>query len=428
MWRGVDQSDRRVPVNLRQSGRAAVEMLISTRVRKSPFWHLAVEAGCWRATVYNRMYHPRGYVRPADGGAAAEHRALTERVTLWDVAVERQIRVAGPDAAAFVNFVVTRDIAGLEPMRGRYCILCNEKGGILNDPVLLRLAGDEFWFSISDSDLMLWLQGVNVGRRFDVEIEEIDVAPMQIQGPRSEALMRDLFGPAVCDLAYYGLMEASLADRPVIVSRTGFSGEKGFEVYVRDATSAGEDVWRAVLAAGEPHELAVIAPGHQRRIAAGILSWGQDMDAETSPFQVKLDWQVPRDKQADYVGRASLERQRRAIEEGRAPFVHQLVGLKTGGRPIEDYAADFWLVLEPATRHPVGWITSPWWSPELATNIVLAYVPWDASEVGRRFLAALPEPYADGPVEAEVVDVPFRPSTTPGTRERRKADRRSRSR
>ena len=131
---GVDQSDRRVPINLRQSGPTPVQMLISTRVRKSPFWHLSMEAGCWRATVYNRMYHPRGYVRPEDGGAMTDYQALVNRVTLWNVAVERQIRVKGPEAEAFVDFVITRDATRIRPAHGKYCILCNEEGGILNDP------------------------------------------------------------------------------------------------------------------------------------------------------------------------------------------------------------------------------------------------------------------------------------------------------
>ena len=85
----VDQSDRIVPYNLRQSGRTPTELLISTRVRKSPFWHLSHEAGCWRATIYNRIYHPRGYVKPEDGGAMVEYDALVNRVTMWNVAVER---------------------------------------------------------------------------------------------------------------------------------------------------------------------------------------------------------------------------------------------------------------------------------------------------------------------------------------------------
>ncbi|MGB5935485.1 MAG: aminomethyl transferase family protein, partial [Ornithinimicrobium sp.] len=221
----VDQSDRLVPINLRQSGPTPVQMLIDTRVRKSPYWELAVEAGCWRAQVYNRMYHPRGYVRPEDGGMMVEYDALVNDVTMWNVAVERQIQVKGPDAEAFTNYVITRDATKIGVMKAKYVILCNEAGGILNDPVLLRIAEDEFWFSISDSDLLLWLQGVNIGMRFDVTIAEIDVSPVQIQGPKSQALMVDLVGEAVSELPSYGLLAGVINGCDVIVSQTGFSGE-----------------------------------------------------------------------------------------------------------------------------------------------------------------------------------------------------------
>ena len=143
----VDQSDRKVPYNLRQSGSTPVQMLISTRVRKSPYWHLSMEAGCWRATVYNRIYHPRGYVKPEDGGAMVEYEAIKNHVTMWNVAVERQIQVKGPDAEAFTDYVITRDATKISPMRARYVILCNQYGGVLNDPILLRISKDEFWFS-----------------------------------------------------------------------------------------------------------------------------------------------------------------------------------------------------------------------------------------------------------------------------------------
>lgn len=417
----VDQSDRLVPVNLRQSGPTPVELLISTRIRKSPYWHLSVEAGCWRAEVYNRVYHPRGYVRHEDGGPMVEYDALVHHVTLWNVAVERQIRVQGPDAEAFVDFVITRDATRIAPLRARYVIVCNEQGGILNDPVLLRIAEDEFWFSLSDSDLMLWLQGVNVGKRFDVEISEIDVCPVQIQGPKSEALMVDLVGPEVARIPSYGLLEGEVAGHSVVVSQTGFTGEKGYEIYLRDATVHAEDLWNAVLEAGRAHELRVIAPAHHRRIAAGILSWGQDMDAETLPFQVNLGYQVPRTKAADYVGKAALTAAREQIEAGRPPYLHQLVGLRLGGRPIEEYAPDFWLVSESADSDPVGYVTSPWYSPELGTNIAMARVPVALSGLGTELHVHLPDRYSDTPgqpVAATVVEMPFRPSVNPSTRER----------
>ena len=419
----VDQSDRVVPYNLRQSGRTPVQLLISTRVRKSPFWHLSIEAGCWRATTYNRIYHPRGYVKPEDGGMMAEYDALVNRVTMWNVAVERQIRVKGPDAEAFVNYVITRDATKIKPGNGKYAILCNEKGGILNDPVLLRLTEDEFWFSISDSDLMLWLQGVNVGKKYDIAIDEIDVCPLQIQGPLSENLMAKLAGEPVRDIPYYGLMETTLEGVDIVISQTGFTGEKGYEIYVRDAHQNAEIVWNAVLEAGEEFGLQVVAPAHHRRIAAGILSWGQDMDFETSPFQVNLSYQVPRNKQADYIGKEELERQRAKIDDGNFPFKMRMVGLIFGGKQITDYAPDFWLIAD-TDGNDMGYITSPWWSPELNTNIALGWVPSNSSEVGTKLLVRLPDEYSESSgvaAEGEIVDVPFRESVNPNIREVAKA-------
>ena len=415
----VDQSDRLVPYNLRQSGPTPQQMLISTRVRKSPYWHLSVEAGCWRCTVYNRMYHPRGYVKPEDGGAMVEYDALVNHVTMWNVAVERQIRVKGPDALKFTNYVITRDASRIEVMNGKYVILCNSKGGVLNDPILLRVAEDEFWFSLSDSDIMFFLQGVNHDKKFDVTIDEIDAAPVQIQGPKSVDLMADLVGEAVRDIPYYGLMEAKVGGRDCIISQTGFTGEKGYEIYLKDATLYADDMWNAVLEAGKKHSLKVIAPAHHRRIAAGILSWGQDLDSETYPFQCNLGYQVPRKKTDDYIGKEALEAMRAKMEAGDKPYSNQLVGFVLGGKPIEEYAPDFWLVSEDGTT-PVGYLTSPWYSPELETNIAMGYVPYEKKDIGNKFKFHLPNEYCDTPgqpVDGEIVEMPFRPSVNPNARE-----------
>ena len=435
----VDQSDRVVPRNLRQSGDPGIQMLVSTRVRKSPFFHKSFgEEGAWRCTVYNRLYHPRGLVEPEDGGAMAEYEALTERVTLWDVAVERQIRVKGPDAEALTNQVITRDAREIETMNGKYVILCNEDGGILNDPVLLRPEEDEFWFSISDSTLMQWLQGVNVGMDYDVEIDEIDVAPMQIQGPLSEDVMVEVVGESVSDIPYYGLMEAEINGAEVLISQTGFSGEKGFEIYVKDASKHAERVWDPVLESVKDHGGMQIAPGHHRRIAAGILSWGQDMDHETSPFQVNLGYQVPDDKDVDYIGKEALEAQKEQIENGEYPFNHKLIGLKMAGEPIREYAPDFWLISDPETGDEVGYVTSPWYNPELETNIGMGFVPAEMlqeatdtplndkiyeEDLDLEFEVHLPDEYAEEPGEpvfATVAKVPFKESVNPSAREQAK--------
>ncbi len=432
----VDQSDRHVPYNLRQSGPTQVEMLISTRVRKSPYWHLSMKAGCWRATVYNRIYHPRGYVRPEKGGAMVEYEAIKKHVTMWNVAVERQIRVKGPDAEKFTDYVITRDATKISPMRARYVILCNYKGGVLNDPILLRISQDEFWFSLSDSDIGLYLQGVNADKRFNVEIDEIDACPVQIQGPKSKALMNDLIGNQVDldNMPFYGLAEAKVGGRSCVISQSGFSGEAGYEIYLRNATLYAEDMWNAVLKAGKKHNLMVIAPAHHRRIQAGILSWGQDMDNEHNPFQCNLGYQVSLsgkgvwEKQGDYVGKEALEKMKSEISSGGKPYKLQLVGMEIGGKPIEEYAPDFWLISEDG-KNPVGFITSPWYHPEKETNIAMGYVPFDGTlnkngfpmgKVGRKFKIHLPKKYCEkgnDPVDAVVVDIPFTESYNPNTRE-----------
>jgi aminomethyltransferase len=433
----VDQSDRHVPYNLRQSGPTKVEMLISTRVRKSAYWHKSIEHGCWRATVYNRIYHPRGYVRPEDGGAMVEYEAIKNHVTMWNVAVERQIRVIGPDAEKFTDYVITRDATKISPMRARYVILCNNKGGVLNDPILLRISENEFWFSLSDSDIGLYLQGVNADKRFDVEIDEIDVCPVQIQGPKSLALMKDLIGDHVDldNMPFYGLAEATVGGRSCVISQSGFSGEAGYEIYLRDATKYADDMWDAVVEAGKKHNLMVIAPAHHRRIQAGILSWGQDMDNEHNPFQCNLGYQVSLsgkgewDKKADYIGKEALEAMKADLVAGNKPYKLQLVGMELGGKPIEEYAPDFWLVSSAEGGDPCGFITSPWYHPEKGTNIAMGYVPFDGTlnsngfpkaKVGTKYKVHLPEKYSDKagePVDAVVVDIPFKESFNANTRE-----------
>ena len=299
---------RRVPINLRQSGDSDARILISTRIRKSPWWHLSKAAGCWAYTTYNHLYHPRAYVKPEDGGLLEEYRYLTQHVSMWDVAVERQIQVKGPDAADFVNLLITRDVhALLPPMQARYVILCNQHGGVINDPVLLRVADDEFWFSISDSDVLLWAQGVNANAGYNVEINEIDVAPVQIQGPKSAPLMEKMFGPQVRQIPYYGLLHAMLNGHAVTISRTGFSAEVGFEIYLHDAMLHSDDVWPYILEQGAEFNLRVIAPSHIRRLEAGILSYGQDLDIENNPYEVRLGWQVDLNK-SNFIGKDALAR------------------------------------------------------------------------------------------------------------------------
>ena len=390
--------NRQLPINLRQSGNSDAHILISTRVRKSPWWHLSKAAGCRAYTTYNHMYHPRAYVKPEDGGLLKEYEYLTEHVSMWDVAVERQIQVKGPDAAAFVDMLITRDVHTAVPtMQARYVILCNQYGGVINDPVLLRVADDEFWFSISDSDLLLWAQGVNVSGRFDVDIHEIDVSPVQIQGPKSAPLMEKMFGPHVRDIPYYGLIHDTLNGHDVTISRTGFSAEVGFEIYLHGAMIYADDVWPYILEQGEEFNLHVIAPSHIRRLEAGILSYGQDMDIENNPYEVRLGWQVDLNK-GDFIGKEALSKIKQEGVEQR------LVGLKVGGEPIVWYNEDFYPVKSADSGDDVGYVTSAFWSPSLDSNIALAVMPRSHWRLGTQVKVQLPK---DGIVDADVVRVPF---------------------
>lgn len=389
---------RKLPINLRQSGNSDARMLISTRVRKSPWWHMSKAAGCRAYTTYNHMYHPRSYIKPEDGGLMAEYKFLTEHVSMWDVAVERQIRVKGPDAADFVNKLITRDVHTLLPtMQARYVILCNQYGGVINDPVLLRVADDEFWFSISDSDVLLWAQGVNSSGAFNVDIHEIDVSPVQIQGPKSASLMEKMFGPHVRDIPYYHIIHDTLNGHDVTISRTGFSAEVGFEIYLHDAMLNADDVWPYILEEGEEFNLGVIAPSHIRRLEAGILSYGQDLDIENNPYEVRLGWQVDLSKD-DFIGKQALGRIK---EEG---VQQRLVGLRVGGEPIVWYNEDFYLVKDNDSGDDVGYVTSAFWSPTLESNIALAVMPRSHWRRGTKVKVQLPK---DGVVDAEVVRVPF---------------------
>merc|ERR1719436_1168053 len=298
MFNNPKLKKRIVPIQLRQTGDGTgasgeggmdgkgSRMLIDCRSRKGPYWHLSQESGSWCYTIYNKTYHPRAYIPVEEGGVSAEYKYLTEHVTMWNVAVERQIMVKGPDASAFVDYVTTRKASKICPVgKCKYIIMCGPTGGIYNDPILLRVAEDEWWFSLADSDMNMFLQGVNHDGRFDCEINEIDVAPVQIQGPKATALMTDVFGDRIAKMKYYDCIPEKVNGLDCVITVSGFSTELGYEIYLRDATVNAEKMWYTMLDAGVKHNLKVIAPGHHRRIEAGILSYGADMDAELKTYK-----------------------------------------------------------------------------------------------------------------------------------------------
>src|SRR6266566_6552215 len=276
-------------------------ILLYTRIRKSPYFDASRQHGVRRYSVYNHTYHPRHY-----GDPVGEYWALLEGVTLWDVGVERQIEISGPDAFTFTNMMTPRDLTKCAVRQAKYAFITLPDGGIANDPVLMRLEENRFWLSLADSDIGLWAQGLAYHSGLDVTIGEVDVAPVQIQGPKSREVMAGLFGDKILQIPYYHMSEdLQLEGMRVCVSRTGYTGELGYEIYLHDATKNGTRLWNTVLEAGRPHGLEVIGPCHIRRIEGGILAFGCDMWYDTNPFEVGMGytWMVDLDQEAGFVGK-----------------------------------------------------------------------------------------------------------------------------
>jgi aminomethyltransferase len=370
-------------------------ILLYTRIRKSPYFHASREHGPARYSVYNHTYHPRHY-----GDPVAEYWKLVNGVTLWDVGVEKQIQIKGPDAFDLANTIVPRDLHKCAVDQCKYVFVTAPDGGILNDPVLLRVEEDEFWLSLADSDVNLYALGIAAAKGMDVTVQEIDVAPVQVQGPGSKEVLSDLVGERVLDLPYYGLMKTEIDGMRVVVSRTGYTGEVGYEIYLHEASRNGDRLWHAVLDAGRPHGLEVIGPCHIRRIEGGILAFGADMWYENNPFEVgyHYSWMVDLEQEADFMGKEAL---RRIKAQG---VSRKLVGVDIEGSSLGTYIdnemVDFFPVLEDGAA--IGRVTSACYSPRLEKNIGFAMVPVRLAERGTTLRVRTPSSI----VRATVVPMP----------------------
>jgi len=371
-------------------------ILLYTRIRKSPYFYASRKHGVARYSVYNHTYHPRHYGDPVE-----EYWKLVNGVTMWDVGVEKQIQIKGPDAFDLANMIVPRDLYKCAVDQCKYVFITAPDGGILNDPVLLRVEEDEFWLSLADSDVNLYALGIAAAKGFDVSVREIDVAPVQIQGPDSKKVLVDLFGDRVLEVPYYGLMKAELDGMQVVVSRTGYTGEVGYEIYLRDASRHGQKLWETVLEAGKPHGLEVIGPCHIRRIEGGILAFGADMWYENNPFEVgyHYTWMVDLDQKADFMGKDAL---RKIKQEG---VKQKLVGVDIEGEPLGTYIDNEMIDFFPAYTggRQVGRVTSACYSPRLEKNIGFAMVPIEFAELETELQVDTPK---SGRVSATVVTMP----------------------
>ena len=360
-----------------------------TQIRKSPYFDSTVKWGATGFSVYNHMYIPRDF-----GDPEQNFWNLIEKSILCDVAVERQVEITGPDAHKFTQLLTPRDLSNISIGQCKYVLITNNEGGILNDPVLLRLAENHFWLSLADSDVLLWAQGVAVNSGLNVNISEPDVSPLQLQGPTSKDIMVKLFGESIKDLKYYWFKEFDLDGIPLIVSRTGWSSEFGYELFLRDG-SKGNDLYEKIMNAGKEHGL---QPGHTssiRRIEGGMLSYHADADIHTNPFELGFDRLVSLDNDIEFIGKAALKKIK---AEG---IKRKQIGLEINCEPLSGPNTTFWPIKK--NNNEIGKVTSAVYSPRLKKNIALAIVNIKNSEIG----TDLEVETNKGKFTAKIVEKPF---------------------
>ena len=360
-----------------------------TQIRKSPYFDSTVKWGAKGFSVYNHMYIPRDFGNPEQN-----FWNLINDAILCDVAVERQVEITGPDAAEFIQLLTPRDLSKLSIGQCKYVLITNHEGGLLNDPVLLRLAENHFWLSLGDSDILLWAQGVAINSRLNVTIKEPDVSPLQLQGPKSIDVMKSLFGENIINIKYYWLIETELNGIPLVVSRTGWSSELGYEIYLRDG-SKGNELWELIMEAGKKFNL---QPGHTssiRRIEGGMLSYHADADINTNPFELGMDRLVNLDNDNKFIGKDALIR----IKE--TGIKRKQVGIIIDCDPLEGPNTTFWPIIKNDKQ--IGKITSAVYSPRLNKNIALGMIAIDHTEINTLFEIEI----LNNLYNARVVEKPF---------------------
>ena len=362
---------------------------IGTRIRKSPYFDSNIKYGVTGFTVYNKMYLPTGF-----SGPEKEYESLINDVTFGDFAAERQIEINGPDAYKFVRYIQPRNLEKCEIGFCKYILLTDQNGGIINDACLLRLEENKFWISPGDGDVILWLQGLAINSNMDVSIHEPDASPLQISGPKSGKLIQKLFNGEHDDLGYYKARQTSLDDIPMVIARTGWSGELSYELYLQNR-KLGNKLFDMVYDAAVEFNGRVIAPNTIRTIEGGILSYGSDFGREHNPFTIGLGRLVDVDQETDFIGKEALKK----IKEN--GLTEKLVGLELEGEAIKKAPENFWRVTNDDKK--IGRVSRAFFSPRLQKNIALAIVNIDFSEEGTEIIVESP----NGNYSGKVVKLPW---------------------
>ncbi|HZS89082.1 MAG TPA: glycine cleavage T C-terminal barrel domain-containing protein [Chloroflexota bacterium] len=335
----------------------------SARLRPSPYYEATLAEGVTAFTTYNNMLMPTSYGHPEE-----EYWRLLRGVSQWDVAVERQVRLKGPHAGRLAQILSPRDLSRCRVGQAKYVPLCNHAGTLINDPVLLKLDEDHYWFSIADSNILFWARAIAAERGLDVEVDEPDVSPLAVQGPKAEDVVASIFGDWVRDLKYFWFRPTTIEGIPVLVARSGWSKQGGYEIYLQDG-SQGTRLWNIVKEAGRPWDIGPGAPNFCERVESGLLSYGGDTDDRTNPFEVRLGKYVDLDVADDVVGIQAL---RRIHADG--PRRHQLGLVLEGTEPAE--LGFHWHEIRMDGRK-VGDMTNCVWSWRLEKNIGFALIARD---------------------------------------------------
>jgi dimethylsulfoniopropionate demethylase len=331
---------------------------ISRRLRSTPFTRRVEAAGVKAYTVYNHMLLPTVFESVED-----DYWHLCEHVQVWDVSCERQIEIKGPDSQRLVQLMTPRDIKPAVQGQGLYAPLCGRDGGVLNDPILIKLSDDHWWLSIADSDIKLWSRGLASGYGLTVEIAEPEIWPLAVQGPKAEELVSRVFGDTVRDIGFFRSKMLKFQGREMMVARSGYSKQGGFEIYLNDAGLA-EPLWDELFAKGQELKVRAGCPNLIERIEGGLISYGNDVTDEHNPFECGLDTYIDLDADIKALSLPAL----RAIA-GR--HENQLVGLTfEQAMEFDSYRIEF-------ENRVIGDITSQVWSPRLRKHLAFAMLKRD---------------------------------------------------
>lgn len=356
---------------------------LSRRLRKSPFEGRS-HHGARAASVYNHVVLPTAYASLEE-----DYWHLREHVQIWDVACQVQVQIQGPDALRLVEYLTPRDLSKMVPGQCVYAPLIDEQAGIINDPIILCLAPDRYWLSISDSDVLLWVKGLAIGAGFDVQVTDPDVFSLSLQGPKSETLLSRLVTEPLSQVRFFRFIETEIAGIPLVIARTGWSGQGGFELYL-DAPSEGERLWDAIVDAGADLDLRPGCPNLIDRIETGLLSFGNDMTLRNNPIEAGLDRFFKMGKAAEYLGQKALEQIAESGPDKR--MVRLVVPGAAIANPRETYA------MEVGEEKRSGEITSITYSPRFDCNVGLGYVPAEASHVGTQVIIQGPNEVVTGQI------------------------------